>query len=105
MIALRLLLISSPALSGAQAEDEDVLYYEDIKSQDLRDQFDRAPLISKSVTKSDWCKVINYYALTMSDTESYWWSNDAMFQYYDDSIHLHTIFAYGRLQKSRSLMQ
>ena len=59
MIALRLLLISSPALSGAQ--DEDVLYYEDIKSQDLRDQFDRAPLISKSVTKSDWCKVINLY--------------------------------------------
>ena len=59
MIALRLLLLSSPALSGALDEDEDVLYYEDIKSQDLRDQFDRAPLISKSVTKSDWCKVIN----------------------------------------------
>ena len=51
----RVILVSIPALCGGQ--DEDVLYYEDIQSQELRDQFDRAPLISQTLTKSDWCKV------------------------------------------------
>ena len=51
-----LLVISSPALGGG--EDEDVLYYEDIQSAELREEFDRAPLISRTVTKSDWCTVM-----------------------------------------------
>ena len=56
MMFLSLLVISIPALAGG--EDEDVLYYEDIQSAELREEFDRAPLISRTVTKSDWCTVM-----------------------------------------------
>ena len=40
------------------AEAEDVLYYEDIQSEELKEQFDQLPLISRTVTKSEWCEVI-----------------------------------------------
>ena len=39
-------------------EAEDVLYYEDIQSEELKEQFDQLPLISRTVTKSEWCEVI-----------------------------------------------
>ena len=55
MVFISVFFISIPALCGA--EDQDLLYYEDLDQQ-LRDQFDQAPLISKSLTKSDWCRVI-----------------------------------------------
>ena len=50
-----LLSISTPALYGAQ--EQEVLYYEDIQSAEMREEFDRAPLISRTVTRSDWCTV------------------------------------------------
>ena len=52
-----LVLISASALCGAQ--EQEVLYYEDIQSAEMREEFDRAPLISRTVTKSDWCTVEN----------------------------------------------
>ena len=57
MIFIPVLLL---LVSRSQAEDEDVLYYEDLQSQELRDQFDQAPLISQSLTQSDWCRVLTY---------------------------------------------
>ena len=50
-----LVLISASALCGAQ--EQEVLYYEDIQSAEMREEFDRAPLISRTVTRSDWCTV------------------------------------------------
>ena len=55
LLFLSVLLVSIPALSVA--EDQEVLYYEDIQSVEMREEFDRAPLISRTVTKSDWCTV------------------------------------------------
>ena len=54
---LSFLVVSIPALSIAETEDREVLYYEDIQSVEMREEFDRAPLISRTVTKSDWCTV------------------------------------------------
>ena len=50
-----LVLISASVLGGAQ--EQEVLYYEDIQSVEMREEFDRAPLISRTVTRSDWCTV------------------------------------------------
>ena len=40
-----------------QAEEEDVLYYEDIQSEQQREAWDKLPLISQTRTTSDWCEV------------------------------------------------
>ena len=37
-------------------ETDDILNVEEA-SQELRDQFDQLPLLSKNVTNSDWCEV------------------------------------------------
>ena len=42
---------------GGGAQEQEVLYYEDIQSAEMREEFDRAPLISRTVTRSDWCTV------------------------------------------------
>ena len=55
MMFLSVLLVSIPTL--CVDEDQEVLYYEDIQSVEMREEFDRAPLISRTVTKSDWCTV------------------------------------------------
>ena len=69
LIMPNVIMIFIPVLlslvSRSQAEDEDVLYYEDLQSQELRDQFDQAPLISQSLTQSDWCRVITYLAIAI----------------------------------------
>ena len=54
-ITVFVLLMNILQLNGA--EDEDVLYFEDIQSEELRREFDSAELISKTVKPSDWCKV------------------------------------------------
>lgn len=54
-ITVFVLLMNILQLNGT--EDEDVLYFEDIQSEELRREFDSAELISKTVKPSDWCKV------------------------------------------------
>ena len=49
-----LLLMNILQLNGVE---DDVLYFEDLQSEELRERFDSAPLISKTVSPSDWCEV------------------------------------------------
>ena len=44
-------------LQVSGVEDEDVLYFEDIQSDQLIEQWDSLPLISQTRTKTDWCEV------------------------------------------------
>ena len=53
---ISILVVSTPAL--VKSEEQEVLYYEDIQSAELRAEFDRAPLISRTVTRSDCCTVM-----------------------------------------------
>ena len=54
-IAVFVLLMNILQVSGV--EDEDVLYFEDIQSDQLIEQWDKLPLISQTRTKTDWCEV------------------------------------------------
>ena len=44
-------------LQVSGVEDDDVLYFEDIQSDQLREDWDSLPLISQIKTKTDWCEV------------------------------------------------
>ena len=55
LIFLSVLLINVSQISGA--EEEDVLYFEDIQSDQQRAVWDKLPLISQTRTASDWCEV------------------------------------------------
>ena len=55
MIFLVLLLLNVSQISGAQ--EEDVLYFEDIQSDQQRAVWDKLPLISQIRRASDWCEV------------------------------------------------
>ena len=49
------LLTNIPRTSGAEA---DLTLNVEEAPQEVRDQFEQLPLISKTVTNSDWCEVI-----------------------------------------------
>ena len=50
-----LVLLNIFQASGA--EDEDVLYFEDIQSEQQREEWASLPLISQTRTPSEWCEV------------------------------------------------
>ena len=54
-IAVFVLLMNILQVSGV--EDDDVLYFEDIQSDQLREDWDSLPLISQIKTKTKWCEV------------------------------------------------
>ena len=54
-MAVFVVLMNILQVSGV--EDEDVLYFEDIQSDQLIEQWDTLPLISQTRTKTDWCEV------------------------------------------------
>ena len=62
-ITVFVLLMNILQLNGTEdtREDEDVLYFEDIQSEELRREFNSAELISKTVKPSEWCKVGFHY--------------------------------------------
>ena len=55
LIFLSVLLINISQISGA--EEEEVLYFEDIQSEQQRAVWEQLPLISQSRTRTDWCEV------------------------------------------------
>ena len=56
MLLVTLLLLNVLQVIRAD-EEEDVLYYEDIQSEQQREAWDKLPLISQTRTTSDWCEV------------------------------------------------
>ena len=49
------LLTNIPGTSGVEA---DLTWNVEEAPQEVRDQFEQLPLISKTVTNSDWCEVL-----------------------------------------------
>ena len=54
-MAVFVLLMNILQVSGA--EDDDVLYFEDIQSDQPGEDWEKLPLISQTRTKTDWCEV------------------------------------------------
>ena len=64
LIFLSVLLINISQISGA--EEEEVLYFEDIQSEQQRAVWEQLPLISQSRTTSAWCEVNSFSPQLMS---------------------------------------
>ena len=54
-MAVFVLLMNILQVSGL--EDDDVLYFEDIQSDQPGKDWDKLPLISQTRTRTDWCEV------------------------------------------------